>query len=146
MRQAIAEFGVDSFKKELLGYFEDQNALDYAEILTIAGLRNAGEALYNSGVGGPRAEEGFVRAMNSTFGVVPMMTQEWLEVVTHRSSEVKGLLAGIEEPTPEDFYRELEAQLLVTQDLTGVCPGCGAAIGEVCRTKTGNPARNHARR
>lgn len=105
-----------------------------------------GEALYNSGAVGPRAEEKFVRAMSSTFGVVPMMTQEWLEVVTHRSSEVKGLLAEIEEPTTEDFYRELEAQLLVTQDLTGVCPGCGAAIGEVCRTKTGNPARNHARR
>lgn len=84
--------------------------------------------------------------MGSTFGVVPMMTQEWLEVVTHRPSEVKGLLAGIEEPTTEEFYRELEAQLLVTQDLTGVCPGCGATIGEVCRTKTGKPARNHARR
>lgn len=26
MRQAIAEFGVDSFNKEVLGYFEDQNA------------------------------------------------------------------------------------------------------------------------
>ena len=146
MRQAIDEYGTDSFQKEILGYFDDQNALDYAEILKIAELRDSGESLYNSGVGGPRTEAKFIDAMYSKFGVVPMMTDEWLNVVANRSPDVKELLAKIEEPDTDDFYRELEAQLLSTQNLTGACPGCGANIGEVCRTKTGNPSRNHARR
>lgn len=146
MRRAIEVYGADSFSKEVLGYFNDQNELDHAEILKIAELRDAGTALYNGGVGGPRAEAQFIGAMRITFGVVPSMTREWLDVVSKRPFEVKSLLAGIAEPSGDDFYRELEAQLLVTQDLGGECPGCGATRGDVCRTKTGNPSRNHARR
>lgn len=146
MRQAIDESGADSFYKEVLGYFDDQNLLDYAEILKIAELRNAGESLYNSGVGGPRAEAKFREAMLSRFGVVPFLTEKWLDVVTDSSTDVMGLLASIEDPSTDDFYRELENQLLITQDLSIECPRCDANPGEVCRTKTGNPSRNHARR
>lgn len=146
MRQAIDEFGDAGFAKEVLGYFDDQISLDYAEILKIAELRNAGVQLYNSGIGGPRAEATFREAMRFRFGVVPRMTQEWLNVVEDRSAEVKKLLDGIEEPTTDDFYQELESQLLVTQDLSRECPRCNVQVGAVCRTKTGNPSRNHAKR
>lgn len=50
------------------------------------------------------------------------MTQEWLDVLAHRSSEVKALLAEIEEPTTEDVYRELEAQLLWPKTSQGFVP------------------------
>lgn len=146
MRQAIDKFGSDSFHKEILGYFDDQNSLDYAEILKIAELRKAGESLYNSGVGGPRAELAFREAMLTRFGVVPMLTQQWHEAIANAPAEVKNILSSIGEPDTDDFYRELEAQLLITQDLGSACPGCGANVDEVCRTKTGNPTRNHARR
>jgi len=105
-------------------------------ILKIAELRAAGELLYNSGVGGPRAEAKFIDGMYSRFGVAPKMTLQWLDVVANRSSEAKGLLASIEEPTTDDFYRELEVQFLVTQNLSGACPGCGANVGEVCGTQS----------
>lgn len=146
MRNAIEEFGAESFHKEVLGHFDDQNLLDYAEILKIAELRNAGESLYNSGIGGPRAEAEFRKAMFSRFGVVPKLTKQWLDVIANSSAEVKILLASIEEPETDDFYREYEAQLKITQDLGNACPRCNANVGEVCRTKTGNPSRNHARR
>ncbi len=146
MLRAIDKFGTDSFHKEVLGYFDDQNSLDHAEILKIAELRNAGESLYNSGIGGPRAESALREAMFSRFGIIPRLTQQWLDIVANSSVEVKSLLASIEEPEPDDFYRELEAQLLMTQDLGSLCPRCNANVGEVCRTKTGNPSRNHARR
>lgn len=146
MRQAIDEIGAQNFHKEVLGYFDDQASLDYAEILKIAELRNAGEALYNSGVGGPRAEQGFKRAMRSEFGVIPQMTNEWLDAIAKSPTEVRNILTNLEVPTTDDFYRELETQLLVTQDLSSVCPRCNAIAGEVCRTKTGKPSRNHSKR
>jgi len=146
MRQAIQKIGAHEFRKEVLDYFDDQPSLDYAEILKIAELRNAGERLYNSGIGGPRAERPFRKAMLESFGVIPQLTAAWLDAVVNFQSEVKSILANLETPDNDEFYKELEAQLLVTQDLRRACPSCNAEVDEVCRTKTGNPSRNHARR
>ncbi|MGH3654335.1 hypothetical protein [Glutamicibacter sp.] len=146
LRQAIEEIGAQNFHKEVLGYFDEQVSLDYAEILKIAELRNSGENLYNSGVGGPRAELAFKRTMLSRFGVIPQMAKEWLNAIAESPIEVKNILANLDVPEKDDFYRELETQLLVTQDLSRVCTRCKAEVGAVCRTKTGNPSRNHAKR
>ena len=146
MLQAIDRYGESHFQKKVLGYFDDQNELDYQEIRTIAELRSQGVNLYNSGVGGPRAETRFVRAMATTFGVMPFMITQWHDVLETHAEEVKKLLATIEPPSTDEFYVEYERQLRVTQDLSRPCTRCGSGTNEVCRTKTGNPARNHARR
>ncbi|MGW9550875.1 hypothetical protein ACWG8W_07455 [Citricoccus zhacaiensis] len=146
MLQAIDQYGESHFQKKVLGYFDDQNELDYLEIRTIANSRSQGVNLYNSGVGGPRAEGRFVRAMATTFSVLPTMVTEWHDVVETHAEEVKKLLASIEPPSTDEFYVEYERQLRVTQDLSRPYIRCGSSVNEACRTKTGNPARNHARR
>lgn len=60
--------------------------------------------------------------------------------------EVKGLHSAGSELSADHFYYELEQQLLITQDLSEACLRCDSQPGEVCRTKTDNPARNHAGR
>ena len=146
MSQAIQKHGESAFRKEILGYYDDQNELDYAEILEIARLRAGGFELYNSGVGGPRTESRFIGDMHSKFGVSPVVFSAWYRVVRSHPEEVKGLLIDIGAPSTEEFYWELERQLQVTQDLNRMCAKCGAGIAQVCRTKTGKPARNHAGR
>lgn len=146
MLQAIDRYGESQFQKKVLDYFDAQNELDYEEIRTIAELRSQGVDLYNSGVGGPRAEARFVSAMATSFGVLPDMITEWHDVVETHAEDVKKLLASIEPPSTDEFYIEYERQLQVTQDLSRPCTRCGSGVNEVCRTKTGNPARNHARR
>ncbi|WMY79417.1 hypothetical protein [Citricoccus sp. I39-566] len=146
MLQAIDRYGESHFQKKVLNYFDDQNELDYEEIRTIAELRSRGVDLYNSGVGGPRAQTQFVSAMATTFGVLPYMIAEWHDVVETHAEDVKKLLASIEPPSADDFYIEYERQLRVTQDLSRPCARCGSGVDEVCRTRTGNPTRNHARR
>ena len=145
-KQALAEHGEQSFSKTILGYYDDQTELDYAEIHAIARLKAEGIPLYNGGVGGPRAQRDFVMAMFRRFRVVPMLTEQWFEAVDKNHDEVRDLIAASAEVTVDAFYVELEAQLLQTQDLSGECPGCGAAVGAVCRTKTDKPSRNHVKR
>lgn len=144
--KAIAEHGADAFTKTILGYYDDQAELDYAEVREIARLRAEGFDLYNGGVGGPRAQSQFVRAMFQRFGALPPLRTEWFEAVDAHPDEVKELIAAGADVSTDDFYRDLEAQLLLTQDLSGECSRCGAVVGAVCRTKTGNPSRNHAGR
>ena len=146
MLQAIQAHGVSAFKKEILGYYDNQNDLDYAEILEIARLRAVGFELYNSGVGGPRTESRFIGAMRSEFGVSPVVFSAWYRAVNSHPEKVKGLLLSVGPPSTEEFYWELERQLQVTQDLGKVCGKCAAGITQVCRTKTGKPTRNHAGR
>ena len=143
---AIAEHGAENFTKTILGYYEDQAELDYAEVHTIARLRAEGFDLYNGGVGGPRAQRTFVHAMFQRFGALPPLRAEWFDAVDGNPDEVKELIAAGDDVSTDDFYRELEAQLLITQDLSGECSRCGAVVGAVCRTRTGNPSRNHVRR
>lgn len=145
-KQAIAEHGVESFTKEILGFYDDQADLDYAEVHAIARLRAEGFDLLNGGVGGPRAQREFIRAMFQRFRVVPQMVDGWFEAIEQNREEVRDLIAASAEITTDDFYREYEAQLLQTQDLSGACARCGAGAHEVCRTKTGNPAKNHVGR
>lgn len=144
--KAIAEHSVDAFSKTILGYYNDQAELDYAEVHTIARMRAEGLNLYNGGVGGPRAQKPFVRTMFERFGVLPPMCNEWFNAIDANPVEVKEMVAAGSQVPTDDFYRELEAQLLLTQDLSGGCSSCGAAIHTVCRTKTGNPSRNHVAR
>ncbi|MGX1703318.1 hypothetical protein [Microbacterium sp. NPDC055357] len=144
--QAVAEYGRDNFEKTILGYYDDQADLDYAEVLTIAQMRADGFTLYNGGVGGPRAQRQFVRSMFDTFGVLPQMVDEWHQTIAVNREDVMALIAAGADVSTEDFVRELEAQLLQTQDLSGTCPRCEAAAGAVCRSKTGNPTRNHVSR
>ena len=144
--KAIAEHGADAFTKTILGYYDDQADLDYAEVHAIARLRSEGFDLYNGGVGGPRAQSQFVRAMFERFGALPLLRDEWFEAVDAHRAEVRELIAAGVDVSTDDFYRDLEAQLRLTQDLSGECPGCGAVVGAVCRTKTGNPSRNHVKR
>lgn len=146
LRQAIAEIGEDRFTKQIVAYYDDQVELDYAEVLLIAERKANGIALYNGGVGGPRAQEAFVRESYQRFSVLPTMPTEWLEAMRSHPHEVKGLLSAGLELSPDDFYYELERQLLITQNLSEACPSCNSSPDEVCRTKTGKPARNHAGR
>ena len=144
--QALAQHGAENFTKTILGYFDEQADLDYAEVHAIARLRAHGCDLYNGGVGGPRAQRQFIRAMFERFGVFPTMTDAWLAAVETNVQEVRALIAKGAEVSSDDFYVEYEAQLLQTQDLTGECPRCGAAVGAVCRTRTDKPSRNHVKR
>lgn len=146
LRVAIEKFGRDKFSKQILAYFDDQAELDYAELLRIAQYRAAGISLYNGGVGGPRAQSGFINAMLRKFGVMPLMTQEWLETIETHPESVKDLLSRGHDVSSQDFYHNLEQQLRITQDLSRDCPRCGALIGDVCRTNSGNPSRNHVGR
>lgn len=144
--KAIAEHGADAFTKTILGFYDDQAELDYAEVHTIARLQAEGIPLHNGGVGGPRAQSQFIRSMFNRFRVVPMLTKQWFEAVDENHDEVRDLIAAGADVSNDDFYRDLEAQLLQTQDLSGECPGCGATVGAVCRTKTDKPSRNHVKR
>lgn len=146
LRDAIEKYGRDNFSKRNVAYFDDQTDLDYAELLLIAQYRAEGIPLYNGGVGGPRAQSGFTNAMLQRFGVMPRLTQEWLETIKAHPETVKDLLSQGHEVSHQDFYNELEQQLRITQDLARDCPRCGSLVGEVCRTKSGNPSRNHAGR
>lgn len=145
-RQAIATYGELVFSKTILDYYDDQAELDYAEVFTISRLRAEGFDLYNGGVGGPRAQQQFISAMFKRFRVVPVQRSEWFDAVATNHDEVRDLVASNAGLSADDFYRELEAQLRQTQNLSGECPRCGAIEGAVCLTKTGNPSRNHARR
>lgn len=145
-RQAIAKHGERAFSKTILDYYDGQTELDYAEVFTIARLRAEGFDLYNGGVGGPRAQRQFIIAMSDRFMVVPAQRAEWFEAVATNHDEVRELIASGADVSADDFYRELEAQLRQTQDLSGGCSRCGATAGAICRTKTGNPSRNHAGR
>ncbi|WP_292825465.1 hypothetical protein [Microbacterium sp.] len=135
-KQALAEHGEHSFRKSILGYYDDQTELDYAEVQAIARLKAEGIPLYNGGVGGPRAQRDFIMAMFRRFRVVPMLADQWFQAVDDNHDEVRDLIAASADVTTDDFYVQLEGQLLQTQDLSGECPGCGAAVGAVCRTKT----------
>lgn len=146
LRQAINEIGVGRFTKQVVAYYDDQVELDYAEVLLIAELKANGIALYNGGVGGPRAQQAFVKESFQRFSALPTMLTEWLEAMKSHALEVKELLSAGSDLSSDDFYYELERQLLITQDLSEVCLRCDSQPGEVCRTKTGNPARNHAGR
>jgi|GEM_PF-5255212 len=146
LRNAIEEFGHESFTKHIVDYYDDQADLDYAELLFIAKFNAKDIPTYNGGVGGPRAQSAFIQAMRQRFGVMPQFTEAWLEAIESHPETVKELLAAGYEVSSDVFYRDLEQQLLITQDLARECPRCGAAVGEVCRTKTGNPSRNHAGR
>ncbi|SIS10781.1 hypothetical protein SAMN05880568_2817 [Microbacterium sp. RURRCA19A] len=84
--------------------------------------------------------------MFDAFGVSPLMTAQWYEVVKANPNKVKELLAEGHALHTDEFYRDLGRQFQVTQDLRHECPSCGAEVDAVCRTKTGNPAKNHARR
>ncbi|GEP48791.1 hypothetical protein FVP74_08320 [Microbacterium saccharophilum] len=145
-KQAIAEHGVENFTKTVLGHFDDQAALDFAEIHAIARLRADGHQLLNAGVGGPRTQREFIRAMFQRFGVLPQMPSAWLQAIDENPQEVRDLVAAGADVSTEDFYREYEAQLRQTQDLSRDCPRCGAAVDDVCRTRTGNPSKNHVGR
>lgn len=146
LRQAIDELGREHFTKRIVGYFDDQVELDYAETVLIAEMSANGIPLYNGGVGGPRAQKQFILSMLERFGVHPLMPEEWLEAVKSHPEEVREFLSEGASVDTDTFYLELESQLLITQDLSQECPRCAASIGEVCRTKTGKPARNHAGR
>lgn len=146
MRQAILEHGEINFEKEILGHCDNQNELDYEEVLAIARFRAEGFELYNLGVGGPRTDSEFVAAMRTAFGLAPKLASAWYRAVKNHPVEVKELPANIGLPSTEDFYSELAQQLSATQDLSGACDKCSAPIGEVCRTSTGKPVRNHASR
>lgn len=145
-RDAVAEFGADQFSKEIVAYYEDQADLDYAELLLIAKLRAAGYSLYNGGVGGPRSQFAFLGQMFQEFGVHPKFPRDWLQAIEAHPETVKNLLASGNQVSREDFYGDLEQQLRQSQDLSRDCPRCGVLVGEVCRTKSGNPSRNHAGR
>lgn len=145
-KQAIAEHGAENFSKTVLDFYDDQAELDYAEVHTIARLRAEGFDLYNGGVGGPRAQQQFIRAMFDRYRVVPVLRAEWFEAVAENHADVRELIASGGDVSNDEFYRELEAQYRVTQDLSGDCSSCGSTAGAVCRTKTGNPAQNHAAR
>ena len=144
--QAITKHGEQAFSKTILGYYDDQAELDYAEVFTIARLRAEGFDLYNGGVGGPRTQRQFIVAMFDRFNVVPDLRDEWFSAIAENRDEVKEFIAYGADVSTDDFYCELEAQLRQTQDVTGECSHCGATPGAVCRTKTGNPSRNHAGR
>lgn len=144
--QAITKHGEQAFSKTILGYYDDQAELDYAEVFTIARLRAEGFDLYNGGVGGPRTQRQFIVAMFDRFNVVPDLRDEWFSAIAENRDEVKEFIAYGADVSTDDFYCELEAQLRQTQDVTGECSRCGATPGAVCRTKTGNPSRNHAGR
>lgn len=142
----IAELGVEHFTKQVLGYYDDPSELDYAEVLLIAELRVAGTRLLNGSPGGPRAHAQFLRSMFEAFGVAFVTPGEWYEVVKANPDQVKKLLADGHTQDTDEFYRDLERQFRVTQDLRRDCPSCGSEAGTVCRTKTGNPAKNHSGR
>ena len=146
LKPMIEELGVERFTKQILGYYDDSSELDYAEVLLIAELQAAGVWLLNGSPGGPRAHSQFLRSMFEAFGVSPIMPAEWYEVVKANPVEVKELLAEGHALDTDEFYRDLERQFQVTQDLRRECPSCGAEVGAVCRTNTANPAKNHARR
>lgn len=146
LRQAITEIGADRFSKQIVAYYDDQVELDYAEVLLIAELKANGIALYNGGVGGPRAQQAFVHESFQRFSALPAMPTEWLEAMKSHPHEVKRLLSTGSQLSSDDFYYDLERQLFITQDLSAACPRCSSQPGEVCRTKTGKPARNHAGR
>ena len=74
--------------------------------------------------------------MFERFGALPPLRNEWFGAVEVNPVEVKKLIAAGVYVWTDDSYRDLEAQLLLTQDLSGECPGCGATVGAVCRTKT----------
>lgn len=145
-KKAIAEYGAAAFTKTVLGYYDDQAELDYAEVHTIARLHAAGISLHNGGVGGPRAQSQFIRSMFERFRVVPMFTEQWFAAIDENHDEVRELIATGADVSNDEFYRDLYTQLLQTQDLSAECPGCGASVGAVCRTKTDKPSRNHAKR
>lgn len=77
LREAVEKYGRESFTKQIVAYFDDQTDLDYAELFLIAQCRANNIALYNGGVGGPRAESGFIAAMFQKFAVMPQMAQAW---------------------------------------------------------------------
>lgn len=143
---AVAEQGAENFKKRILGWFDDQVDLDYAHILAVAKRRADGAALYNRDDGGPRWWDQYKEEIFKQFGALPVNVEAWYQVVATESEYVKSLLAkGLAEDKSVANYN-YEVQLRQTQDLTGECPSCGAAAGSVCRTKPGNPAKNHVKR
>lgn len=144
--RALDEFGVENFEKFVIGYFDDPTMLAYAEVCAIAKLRADDVLLYNAGVGGPRWQLQFIRAMVEQFGVSPRTPDAWFDAVMSHPAEVKRMLAESAATGGDTFYFEYEAQLRQTQDLSGECPSCGSVSGSVCRTKTGNPTKNHAKR
>lgn len=146
LRNAIDEIGREHFHKRIVTYCQTREDLDYAELLLIAELRVSGARLLNGGVGGPRMQLPFLRAMRERFGVGWALADDWLATIRDNPDEVKRLLSLGYSVSTEDSYRELEMQLLATQDLTRPCSKCGAEVGSVCRTATGNPGRNHAAR
>lgn len=142
----IAELGIEHFQKKILGYYDTKTQLDYAEVFTIAKLRAAGADLLNGGVGGPRAHSQFIRSMLDRFGVLPQQPEAWFQTVKTHPREVMAFLEVGDSLTTEDYYRELEIQYRQTQDLSSPCPSCGAEVGAICRTKTGNPSKSHVKR
>ena len=146
LMHAIKEYGEHAFAKAILDYYDEPAELDYAEVFTIARLRAEGFDLYNGGVGGPRAQRQFIMAMSDRFRVYPAQFDEWFGAIAANHDEVRTLIASGADVTTDQFYLELEAQLRQTQDLSGACSRCGATRGMVCRTRTGNPSRNHAGR
>jgi hypothetical protein len=145
LRNAMEELGREHFHKRIVSYHDTQEDLDYAELLLIAEMRAAGANLLNGGVGGPRMQWPFIKAMTEHFGG-SASHGDWFATIRDNPEQVKKLLALGYAVSTEDAYLELEMQLLATQDLTVPCTKCGAEVGAVCRTNTGNPARNHAAR
>ncbi|MDI9892810.1 zinc finger domain-containing protein [Microbacterium sp. IEGM 1404] len=145
LRNAMEELGREHFHKRIVSYHDTREDLDYAELLLIAEMRAAGANLLNGGRGGPRFEWPFIKAMSERFG--PSESREgWLATLRDNQGEVKRLLTLGYSVATEAAYIELEMQLMATQNLSVACEKCGADIGAVCRTNTGNPARNHAAR
>jgi len=143
---SIREHGRENFRKHIIGYYDTREELDYAEVLQIATARAEGASLLNGGVGGPRAHGTFVGAMMKQFGVAPFMFDEWLATIRNNPEEVSSLIALGHDVSSDRIMAELEMHFRQTQDLTLPCPSCGSPVDEVCRTKTGNAAKNHAAR
>lgn len=143
---AIREHGRENFRKRIVGYYNTREELDYAEVLRIAEARAEGASLLNGGVGGPRAQSAFVSAMMQRFTTIPGVSFDWLTAVRDNPEEVSAMIALGYESSNEQIMTELEWHFRATQDLTRSCPSCGSPVDELCRTKTGNVAKNHAAR
>ena len=144
---AIRELGRKNLTKTIVAEFDDKVELDYAEILLIAQKRAQGIQLYNGGLGGPRNDKPLLLEMLVRHGVHPGFTQEWYEAIREHADVVKHVLKeSIENESADEFYEIFEIQLRMTQDLRTDCPYCGSQVGEICRTDTLKPAKNHAGR
>lgn len=146
IQEAIAEQGTRGLIKRLIGHADNQLALHYLEMVSIAKARSIGVPLLNGDFGGPRP---FPMMQRALWNVLPeamaaaLHPKAFHKVIAENRVMVEQAILDAISTEVDDFYVGFERDVRALEDLSQDCPACGSPAGDVCRTNSKSPTKPH---